>query len=90
MVKEMAKTFDCVPDQYENWRKVMAARRPYTYRRRGPQEDERSMDPEQNATDGINMEEGRELPNVAEPQRNNSMESFNQMMERICSWRASK
>ncbi|PKU77318.1 hypothetical protein MA16_Dca018949 [Dendrobium catenatum] len=41
----------------------------------------KSMDPEQNATDGINMEEGRELPEVAEPQRNNIMESFAQMME---------
>ncbi|PKU68961.1 hypothetical protein MA16_Dca002229 [Dendrobium catenatum] len=41
----------------------------------------RSMDHEQNATDDINMEEGRELPKITEPQRNNSMESFTQMME---------
>ncbi|KAL0920137.1 hypothetical protein M5K25_009249 [Dendrobium thyrsiflorum] len=39
----------------------MAARRQYTYRRRVPQ-GERNMDPEQNATDGIEEEERRELP----------------------------
>ncbi|XP_028553476.1 uncharacterized protein LOC114580375 [Dendrobium catenatum] len=41
----------------------------------------KSIDPEQNATDGINMEEGMELPKVAEPRRNDTMESFAQMME---------